>query len=96
LKKFISDILIKPLMTEKSASLNQEQCYVFEVSPKATKNEIKDAIQKFFDVKVENVRTSIKPGKVVKRGGKVSGKRSKQKKAFITLKEGTIEFIQGV
>ena len=38
----------------------------------------------------------IKPGKVVKRGGKVSGKRSKQKKAFITLKEGTIEFIQGV
>jgi len=96
LKKFISDILIKPLMTEKSASLNQAQCYVFEVSPKATKNEIKDAIQKFFDVKVENVRTSIKPGKVIKRGGKVSGKRSKQKKAFITLKEGTIEFIQGV
>ena len=87
MKKFISDILIKPLMTEKSA---------FEVSAKATKNEIKDAIQKFFDVKVENVRTSIKPGKVVKRGGKVSGKRSKQKKAFITLKEGTIEFIQGV
>ncbi len=96
MKKFISDILIKPLMTEKSASLNQAQCYVFEVSPKATKNEIKDAIQKFFDVKVENVRTSIKPGKVVKRGGKVSGKRSKQKKASITLKEGTIEFIQGV
>ena len=83
-------------MTEKSASLNQTQCNVFEVSAKATKNEIKDAIQKFFDVKVENVRTSIKPGKVVKRGGKVSGKRSKQKKAFITLKEGTIEFIQGV
>ena len=39
-------------MTEKSASLNQAQCYVFEVSAKATKNEIKDAIQKFFDVKV--------------------------------------------
>ena len=96
MKKFISDILIKPLLTEKSASLNQAQCYVFEVSAKATKNEIKDAIQKFFDVKVENVRTSIKPGKVVKRGGKVSGKMSKQKKAFITLKEGTIEFIQGV
>ena len=96
MKRFISDILIKPLMTEKSASLNQAKCYVFEVSAKATKNEIKDAIQKFFDVKVENVRTSIKPGKVVKRGGKVSGKRSKQKKAFITLKEGTIEFIQGV
>ena len=96
MKKFISDILIKPLMTEKSASLNQAQCYVFEAAPKATKNEIKDAIQKFFDVKVEDVRTSIKPGKIVKKGGKVVGKKSKQKKAFITLKEGKIEFIQGV
>ena len=96
MKKFISDILIKPLMTEKSASLNQAQCYVFEVSAKATKNEIKDSVQKFFDFKFENFRTSFKPGNVVKRGGKVSGKRSKQKKAFITLKEGTIEFIQGV
>ena len=96
MKKFISDILIKPLMTEKSASLNQVQCYVFEVAAKATKNEIKDAIQKFFDVKVEDVRTSIKPGKIVKKGGKVVGKKSKQKKAFITLKEGKIEFIQGV
>lgn len=83
-------------MTEKSASLNQAQCYVFEVAAKATKNEIKDAIQKFFDVKVEDVRTSIKPGKIVKKGGKVAGKKSKQKKAFITLKEGKIEFIQGV
>ena len=79
-------------MTEKSASLNQAQCYVFEVAAKATKNEIKDAIQKFFDVKVEDVRTSIKPGKIVKKGGKVVGKKSKQKKAFITLKEGKIEF----
>ena len=96
MKKFISDIIIKPLMTEKTASLGESQCYVFEVSPTATKNEIRDSIQKFFDVKVENVRTSIKPGKVVKRGGKVSGKRSKQKKAFITLKEGRIELIQGV
>ena len=96
MKKFISDILIKPLMTEKSASLNQAQCYVFEVAAKATKNEIKDAIQKFFDVKVEAVRTSIKPGKIGKKGGKVVGKKSKQKKAFITLKEGKIEFIQGV
>ena len=96
MKKYISDILIKPLMTEKSASLNQTQCYVFEVSSSSTKNEIKDAIQKFFNVKVKDIRTSIKPGKIVKKGGKAVGKRSKQKKAFITLKEGSIEFIQGV
>ena len=47
-------------------------------------------------LKLKTLSTSIKPGKIVKKGGKVSGKRSKQKKAFITLKEGSIEFIQGV
>ena len=96
MKKFISDIIIKPLMTEKTASLGESQCYVFEVSPTAKKNEIRDSIQKFFDVKVKDVRTSIKPGKKVTKAGRTIGKRSKQKKAFITLKEGSIELIQGV
>ena len=52
MKKFISDIIIKPLMTEKTASLGESQCYVFEVSPTATKNEIRDSIQKFFELKL--------------------------------------------
>ena len=96
MKKFISDILIKPLMTEKTATLGQSECYVFEVLPSSNKNEIRDAIQKFFDVKVKDIRTSTKPGKFVKEGGRVVGKRSKQKKAYITLSEGKIELIQGV
>tara|TARA_Y100001935_G_scaffold44241_1_gene36210 strand:- start:9557 stop:9847 length:291 start_codon:yes stop_codon:yes gene_type:complete len=96
MKKFISDILIKPLMTEKTAALGQSECYVFEVLPSSNKNEIRDAIQKFFDVKVKDIRTSTKPGKLVKKGGRVVGKRSKQKKAYITLSEGKIELIQGV
>ena len=96
MKKYVSDIILKPLITEKSQVMNQDECYVFEVNPKSTKNEIKDAIQKFFDVKVKDIRTSIKPGKKVLRGGRPVGKRSKQKKAFITLKEGKIEIVQGV
>ena len=96
MKKYVSDIILKPLITEKTQVMNQDECYVFEVNPKSTKNEIKDAIQKFFDVKVKDIRTSIKPGKTVLRGGRPVGKRSKQKKAFITLKEGKIEIVQGV
>ena len=96
MKKYVSDIILKPLITEKTQVMKQDECYVFEVNPKSTKNEIKDAIQKFFDVKVKDIRTSIKPGKKVLRGGRPVGKRSKQKKAFITLKEGKIEIVQGV
>ena len=96
MKKYVSDIILKPLITEKTQVMNQDECYVFEVNPKSTKNEIKDAIQKFFDVKVKDIRTSIKPGKKVLRGGRPVGRRSKQKKAFITLKEGKIEIVQGV
>ena len=96
MKKYVSDILLKPLIPEKTQEMNQDECFVFEVNPKSTKNEIKDAIQKFFDVKVKDIRTSIKPGKKVLRGGRPVGKRSKQKKAFITLKEGKIEIVQGV
>ncbi|MEC9381581.1 MAG: 50S ribosomal protein L23 [Thermodesulfobacteriota bacterium] len=96
MKKYVSDVIIKPLITEKIATMNEQKCYVFEVNPKSTKNEIRDAIQKFFNVKVKQVRTSIKPGKKVSKGGRLVGSRSKQKKAFVTLKEGAIEIIQGV
>ena len=84
MKKYVSDIILKPLITEKTQVMNQDECYVFEVNPKSTKNEIKDSIQKFFEVKVKDIRTSIKPGKKVLRGGRPVGKRSKQKKAFVT------------
>ena len=96
MKKYVSDIIIKPLVTEKTQAMSQEECYVFEVNPKSTKNEIRDAVQKFFDVIVKDIRTAIKPGKKVMKGGRPIGKRSKQKKAFITLKEGKIEIVQGV
>jgi len=96
MKKYVSDVLIKPLVTEQIAVMNRENCYAFEVKPNSTKNEIRDAIQKFFKVKIKSIRTSMKPGKKVSKSGRLVGKTNKQKKAFITLKEGKIEIIQGV
>ena len=85
-----------PKVTEKSTDMREHNWYVFSVERSATKNEIKDAIEKIFDVKVESVRTLITAGKAVKRFGRKIGKRSPVKKAYIKLKEGTIELFEGV
>ena len=85
-----------PLLTEKSTELKDINWYVFSVDRKATKNDIRDSIEKIFNVKVEKVRTLTTAGKVVKRFGRRVGKRQAVKKAYIKLKEGTIEFFEGV
>ena len=85
-----------PLLTEKTTDLRELNWYVFSVDRKATKNQIKDSIEKIFKVKVEKVRTLTTAGKVVKRFGRKVGKRSPVKKAYIKLKEGTIELFEGV
>ncbi len=83
------DIIKAPIITEKSASLAQDKNTItFSVSPKANKTEIKTAIEKIFDVKVESVNTlNVKPKK--KRVGKYTGKTKKVKKAIVKLKEGS-------
>jgi large subunit ribosomal protein L23 len=82
-------IIKKPLITEKT-SLQKEagQIVAFEVSLDANKIEIKQAIEKAFDVKVKNVNTSLVAGKI-KRVGRQFGKRSNWKKAYVTLEEGS-------
>ncbi len=70
--------------------------HVFSVDKRANKIEIKDAIEKIFGVKVAKVRTLITTGKKVKRMGRIAGKRSSIKKAYVQLKEGTIELYEGV
>ena len=96
MKKRPREIIKDPIITEKSTYVREEDWYVFSVDRKANKNEIKDAVEKIFDVKVNKVRTLILPGKKVKRFGRLSGKRSPVKKAYVKLKEGTIEFFEGV
>ena len=86
------EIIKAPVITEKSQIAKSEGKYTFKVDPKATKLEIKDAIEKIFKVKVESVNTvNVHPKK--KRVGKYTGMTSKYKKAIVTLKKGeTISF----
>ncbi len=85
-----------PLVTEKSSEARESDWYVFSVDKKSNKADIKEAVEEIFGVKVEKVRTLITVGKRVKRAGRLSGRRSSKKKAYVKLKEGSIEFFEGV
>lgn len=88
------DIIIRPLITEKSTTLMAEGKYVFEVAKAANKIEIAKAISQIFNVKVASVNTVNIEGKV-KRMGRSIGKRSDYKKAIVKLAAGeTIEFFE--
>lgn len=90
------DILIKPIITEKSTAMMAEGKYTFQVPLKANKYQIRDAVEEVFQVKVASVSTMRMEGKT-KRMGRYVGKRSDWKKAIVTLKEGeSIELFEGV
>ena len=78
------DIILAPVVTEKSSSEIQDGKYTFKVNKKATKIDIKMAVEKLFDVKVLNVNTMTVKGKE-KRVGKNVGKTSDWKKAIVTI-----------
>jgi large subunit ribosomal protein L23 len=88
-------VLIKPLVTEKSNMITEKQGkYVFEVARTSSKDQIKADVEDYFNVKVDSVNTSITPGKLkskMTKKGMVEGRKSAKKKAYITLKEGTID-----
>ena len=82
------DIIKAPIITEKTASLEALNTYVFSVDVRANKTQIKQAIENIFNVKVENVNTiNVKPK--TKRVGRYAGKTKKKKKAIVKLKEGS-------
>ena len=87
------EIIKAPLVTEKSTDEKQKGKYTFLVSEKATKTEIKEAIEKIFKVEVVSISTlNIKTKK--KRVGRYTGRTNRGKKAIVTLKDGmTIENI---
>lgn len=88
------DILIKPLVTEKTTALMEERKYTFQVPLAATKVEIRQAVEQIFKVKVQAVNTMRYEGKM-KRLGRTQGRRSDWKKAIVTLKPGeTIELFE--
>ncbi|QJW45029.1 50S ribosomal protein L23 [bacterium BFN5] len=90
------DVLLRPMVTEKTTSLMQDSKYTFVVAPSANKIEIRKAVEEIFKVKVLDVHTIRVLGKT-KRMGRTQGKRSDYKKAIVKLAPGErIEFFEGV
>ena len=90
------DIIVSPVITEKATNQTEQNKVVFRVAPKATKPQIKEAVEKLFDVKVTGVNTLVTKGKKkIFRG--LRGQRSDVKKAIVTLAEGeTIDVTTGL
>jgi large subunit ribosomal protein L23 len=88
----LTDVLIKPIVTEKSnAQTTKFNRYAFKVDKKANKLEVKKAIETFYGVTVKDVNTTVMPGKAKSRqtkSGMVTGKKPSYKKAFVTVAAG--------
>ncbi|MGB3008086.1 MAG: 50S ribosomal protein L23 [Chitinophagaceae bacterium] len=88
----LSEVLIKPILTEKANSQQDKlRRYAFKVAKKANKLEIKKAIENFYGVTVTGVNTAVVPGKNKSRftkAGVISGRKPSYKKAFVTVAEG--------
>ena len=81
------DVIVSPVITEKATNLTEQNKVVFRVAPKATKPQIKEAVEKLFDVKVKSVNTLVREGKKKIFKGR-PGQRSDSKRAIVTLEEG--------
>ncbi len=95
--KDMHDIIIKPILSEKSYDLIPKKTYTFLVDTRANKTQIKSAVEDIFEVKVKSITTSRKEGKL-KRQGRTEGRRPETKKAYVTLKEDSkpIEFFESM
>jgi len=89
------DIIIAPVVSEKSYALIDDGKYTFLVDPRANKTEIKLAIEKIFSVKVATVNTLNRTGKT-RRTRFGTGKRKDTKRAIVTLKSGSIDIFTAV
>lgn len=92
------DVILKPVITEKSMNDMADKKYTFQVHPTATKVQIKEAVEKMFDgVEVEKVNTMNVQGKL-KRRGQTAGRTAKVKKAIVKLSDSSndIDFFQGM
>jgi large subunit ribosomal protein L23 len=88
------DVLLAPVVSEKSYGLLDEGAYTFVVDPRANKTEIRIAVERVFGVKVKSVNTLNRKGKTQRtRFG--TGKRKDTKRAVVTLSEGTIDIFGG-
>ena len=89
------DVVFRPVVSEKSYTLIDQGKYTFEVDPRATKTEIKLAVEKIFNVKVSGVNTLNKTGKT-RRTKFGTGKRKHSKRPIVTLSSGSIDIFTAV
>ena len=89
------DVLLAPVVSEKSYGLLDEGKYTFVVDPRANKTEIKIAVERVFNVKVDSVNTLNRQGKT-RRTRFGLGKRKDTKRAIVTLKSGSIDIFTAV
>jgi len=96
--KTAHDVIIKPIITERSMDMAKDKSYVFEVLKNASKTEIKYAVEEVFKVKVKAVNTINVSGKKKRWGARPQGSTSAWKKAIVTLSPGseTIAFFDGM
>ncbi|AFY33914.1 50S ribosomal protein L23 [Calothrix sp. PCC 7507] len=91
----LPDLVRRPIVTEKATILMEQNKYTFEVVPKATKPEIRAAIEDLFQVKVVKVNTALPPRKK-RRVGKFVGYKPQYKRAIVTIAPGDVEKIRQV
>jgi len=94
-------VLKRPILSEKSVAMGEKEPpqYTFEVSLNATKEKIKNEVERVYEVEVEKVRTLIVRGKSRARytkRGVIRGKSSNYKKAIVTVREGEIDFYEHI
>ena len=92
------DVIIRPIISERSMAAVADKKYVFEVAPAAGKIEIKKAVEEVFGVKVAKVNTMIVPGKAKRMGAGRPGRTKDWKKAIVQLTDDskTIELFEGM
>ena len=90
------DVILSPVITEKATLASEQSQVIFKVAMNATKPQIKEAVEKLFDVKVKSINTHVRKGKVKAFKGSV-GTQSSTKRAIVTLQEGhTIDVTTGL
>jgi large subunit ribosomal protein L23 len=95
LNKNPRDVILRPIVSEKSYNLIDDGKYTFEVDPRSNKTEIKQAVEAIFKVKVSSVNTMNRVGKERKTRFGI-GKRKDTKRAIVTLKSGTIDIFSSI
>jgi large subunit ribosomal protein L23 len=87
MKQRLLQVILGPVVSEKSTAAGEANIHVFRVRPDASKVEVRQAVEQIFEVKVESVRTLLQKGKVKRFGGRL-GRRNHWKKAYVSLAAG--------